>query len=385
MLAIGCLALTGLCCRGSTDPDNGVRERWFKAQVGTGGARPSVIGEFVLFGTGDNKIVARGRRTGAELWSTGVTSISVTRGVEGANFAIAGNVAAVPLVLNTVAVDVGTGQELWSYSAPLDTVNDPDPRPGVVSHTRIAADASTIYIGAWGPSVTAVDALSGQVRWVWGVDPVQFPNRAGAWGVAISGDTVFATVWYSVDGRGLIADAWLVALDRNTGGELWRFTVRAPTGGAVVTGAPVVYRNLVIFSINGGDVYAVDRATTQLAWRFVAEPFLGTSAGPALYGDVIYQDGGDEHIYALRAGDGGVIWKAAFEAQTSRDLLVTAKRVYASNGTNLHIFDRATGRRVARLGHPKGPINGVFGSAPAYADGQVFVTVFNGAWSFDEP
>ena len=203
--------------------------------------------------------------------------------------------------------------------------------------------------------------------------------------MAVSGDTVFATVWYFVDRLGLKADAWLVALDRRTGRELWKFVTKTPTGGVVTTGAPALFRNLAIFSIIGGSVFAVDRTTGQLVWRFTSQPRLGTSAGAELYGGVIYQDGGDSHIYALRATDGSVLWKGPFEAQTGSDLLVTERRIYATNVSNMFILDRASGRRVAMLEHPKGPINGVFGSAAAYANGQVFLTMFNGAWSFDEP
>jgi outer membrane protein assembly factor BamB len=98
----------------------------------------------------------------------------------------------------------------------------------------------------------------------------------------------------------------------------------------------------------------------------------------------VYVDGGDSHVYALRAADGRVLWRGEFQAQTFADLLVTERRVLLPVGRFLYVLDRATGRQVAELTQPR-TTEPLFGSPAAYADGGLFVTVNGAAWSFDEP
>jgi hypothetical protein len=180
-----------------------------------------------------------------------------------------------------------------------------------------------------------------------------------------------------------------VALDRLTGRELWKVVLSGfPSGGVSVNGAPAVYKNLVILTARGGDTWAIDRTTQQVVWFFQAKTTLATVAEVEFSGDVAYVDGGDGSIYALRASDGTAAWRAQFDGGTVVDLLVTPRRVYATNGPTMFVFDRKTGQRVAQQNVPglSGPRGGsTIGSAAAFANNAVFVTVAGGAWSFEEP
>ncbi len=98
----------------------------------------------------------------------------------------------------------------------------------------------------------------------------------------------------------------------------------------------------------------------------------------------MYVDGGDSRIYALRAADGAVLWTAAFQSQTTVDMLVTERQVVFSEGAFLHVLDRRTGRQLAEVTQPR-TADPLFSSAAAYADGRVLVTMNGAAWSFDEP
>ncbi|HEX9083681.1 MAG TPA: PQQ-binding-like beta-propeller repeat protein, partial [Gemmatimonadaceae bacterium] len=123
-----------------------------------------------------------------------------------------------------------------------------------------------------------------------------------------------------------------------------------------------------------------------VVWEFTvpAAHLLSTIAGVGLYGDVVYVDGGDEQLHALRARDGSVIWNAPFPAQTDADLLVTQRRIIFSNGPELIVLDRETGHMIAMTTQPR-TYDGLFSSAATFSNGLVFITVADAAFCFDEP
>jgi len=370
-----------------------VRTRWVREQPNYSGIRPIFSNGIVYFGAGRGPavgglIIARTDGSGDERWRARVAN-STPPG--GANMLLRANVLVVPVVHYTVGLDAATGRELWRYFAPRDTVSGGSD-PGQVDFKAIAADSSTVYIPAWGASVSAVDVRTGQARWVWqpgvsaGDTAASGISSSGAEGVAVAGDTVFVTAWHFLDLRGLASEPWLVALDAATGRELWRIVIPSYTRGVTVSGAPVVYDRLVIFTGIGGYTWAVDRMNQQIVWRYVARPTGATVTPAQIYGDAVYLDAGDEHLIALRAADGAVLWKARVGAYAAHDLLITERRVYVPWGLMLSIFDRANGRLVARVRQPGRDIESYIAS-PAATDGRggIYITVDDGAWSFDEP
>lgn len=382
MVAIGVVS-----CR--VDPTaaggGGLRQRWYQSQAGYGQSRPAISNTSVIFATGDGQVIARDPARGNVQWGTKIASEQVS----GYNLLTRSGVVIAPVAYETVGLGAANGSILWRYAAPTDTLQNPgNPSAGCVVGARIEGDSSTVYLPAWGASVSALDIHTGHARWIWRVDPaIQF--RSGAVGTRVSGDTIFAAVWHFLDAQGLKSEPWIVALDRLTGRELWKVILSGfPSGGVSVNGAPAVYKNLVILTARGGDTWAVDRITQQVAWFFQAKTTLATVAEVELAGDVVYVDGGDGSIYALRASDGTIVWRALFDGGTVVDLLVTPRRVYAANGATMFVFDRETGQRVAGQNVPGLNSAGggsTIGSAAAFANGAVFVTVAGGAWSFAEP
>ena len=387
---LGTLLAGTLACSGEPTAvsEGGVREQWYQAQPGDARAQPAVAGGLVYFGTGDGQVIARDVGTGSPRWAAKVGGDRV----EGANILARGGVVAVSMVRHTVALDAVTGRELWRYEAPRDSGLGASGLPGQVVASRLDADDQTVYIPAWGASVSAVDLRTGAVRWVWQPGRALTDTaangslfRSGSMGVRVSGDTVFATAWHFLVPNGALSEAWLLALDRATGRELWRVILPPLRQGVAVEGAPAVASSLVIATVIGGATYAVDRATQQIAWRFeVPGRTQATGSQPELRGDVVYVDGGDRQISALRAADGILLWRSAFPSQTLVDLLATERRIVFSEGATLYVIDRQTGRRVAAVAQPR-TADPLFASAAAYADGRLFVTVNGAAWSFDEP
>ncbi|HJP85744.1 MAG TPA: PQQ-binding-like beta-propeller repeat protein [Gemmatimonadaceae bacterium] len=390
-VALGAL-LGAACGRDPVQPGEAhVRERWFIPQSkGFPNPRPVVSGATVFFASGSGYVIARDVETGDPKWSTqiGTSVYSVSSEIFGENFILRGGILVTAVQFHTSALDASTGRELWRYEASPDTVEDANPRPGYVQRARIDADDQTVFIPAWGASVSAVDLQTGRARWVWRVEPT-LGHRSGAMGVRLSGDTVFATVWHSLNQTGTQGEAWLLALDRLTGAELWRVVLPKIGSGTTVNDAPALWHNLVYVTLTSGDLFAVDRGSQQVAWHIPTQLPLsnvGTAliTGPEVYGDFVYANGSDMKLHAYRALDGVEVWSSD-GSQFDRDLLVTSKFVYASDGATLYMFDRATGQRYAALGHPRKSYDYIF-SSPAAIDGnRLFVTLSDGAWSFFEP
>src|SRR5438477_7729997 len=102
---------------------------------------------------------------------------------------------------------------------------------------------------------------------------------------------VFATVSCVLDSRGVAyangkvfvtrLDAKLVALDANTGKELWTQTVVDYKSGHAITSPPVVYKDVVVTGFAGGEygvrgaVQAYKQNTGELVWKTYTIPGAG--------------------------------------------------------------------------------------------------------------
>jgi alcohol dehydrogenase (cytochrome c) len=108
----------------------------------------------------------------------------------------------------------------------------------------------TLYVSSsWGPkTVFAVNAKTGRIKWQYQPelpdDMIQFACcDVDTRGVAYAGGKIFV-------GR---LDSHLVALDAETGKQLWDTVVVDYKGGAAITSPPIVVRDIVITGYAGGD------------------------------------------------------------------------------------------------------------------------------------
>ncbi|MBL8795633.1 MAG: PQQ-binding-like beta-propeller repeat protein [Planctomycetia bacterium] len=126
------------------------------------------------------------------------------------------------------------------------------------------------------------------------------------------------------------------ALDAGTGKKLWDYTA----GGRVDT-PPTLYGGLCLFGCRDGRVYALDSATGELRWRFLAAPYERgmvahnqvESTWP-LFGSVAVADGvlvvaagrhpetnGGIHAYGLDPATGRMLWKRTIRHERAPGLL----------------------------------------------------------------
>lgn len=154
---------------------------------------------------------------------------------------------------------------------------------GIWSHgglegTPIVDNGFMYVTDGWG-SVYKIDTHGGQAKVMWKMDPKTDHDWAGAIaccgvdnrGVALSGDLVIS---HTLDGR-------LLATNKDTGQIAWQRQVADPDKGEVVTGAPLVVKNLVITGVAGAEygirgwIAATDLGTHKEVWRTFTIPGKG--------------------------------------------------------------------------------------------------------------
>ena len=161
--------------------------------------------------------------------------------------------------------DGNVGELSLAWAVELDTNRGQEATPVVV-------DGVMYLTTAWS-KVMAVDAATGEVLWRFDPQPIgakgahaccDVVNR----GVAVWEGKVFAG---TIDGR-------LIALDAETGENLWDTVTVDQSKPYTITGAPRVVRGKVIIGNSGaelgvrGYVSAYDAETGELAWRFYTVP-----------------------------------------------------------------------------------------------------------------
>ena len=138
--------------------------------------------------------------------------------------------------------------------------------------TPLVIDGVVYFTSAWSKAY-AVDARTGDM--IWQFDP-EVPGEQAAdaccdvvnRGLAAWGDAVYLG---TLDGR-------LIAIDRQTGEELWSVMTVDPDKRYTITGAPRVVDGKVIIGNGGGElgvrgyITAYDADTGEQAWRFYTVP-----------------------------------------------------------------------------------------------------------------
>ncbi len=146
--------------------------------------------------------------------------------------------------------------------------------------TPILVGDTLFVTSSFGPKNTyAVNAKTGEVKWTYqpeipkGIDQYaccDVNNR----GVSYNDGKIFL-------GR---LDSHIVALDANTGKELWKTAIVDYTGGSVITSPPTLAKNLVITGFGGGEygvrgaLVALDQKTGKEVWRTHTVP-MGNEPG----------------------------------------------------------------------------------------------------------
>ncbi|HEY7812410.1 MAG TPA: PQQ-binding-like beta-propeller repeat protein [Nakamurella sp.] len=171
--------------------------------------------------------------------------------------------------------------------------------------TTPVVDDGTVYFPDSGGKLWALSAATGKVTWSHDISTYTGPGSVGRTSPALYRDELVLGTTSPPHG------AYLVAVDRRTGGLLWRTRVDA-NPAAIMTGAPVVYRGVAYAGVSSseetlaeqpgyicctfrGSVVAVDATTGRLLWQTVTVP-AGYSGG-AVWGSTPAIDPTDNLLY----------------------------------------------------------------------------------------
>lgn len=174
--------------------------------------------------------------------------------------------------------------------------------------TVSAVKDGTVYVSTDG-AVSAFDAASGIRRWQHAVDgsngvsPLMFGDGALFFSVTLSNNNNARAIY---------------ALRTTDGTQLWRYstTSATPVFGGVVNG--IVYSIEVVGDVMQGDqhVVAIRASDGRVLWRLHIESTDGQTHGTPLEGNGIVYIGTDSGaIYALRIATGTIVWHVVASIQ----------------------------------------------------------------------
>jgi outer membrane protein assembly factor BamB len=239
-------------------------ELWRYQSRGPIGQSPVATGELIVFSNEADQVVAVDANTGKFKWQykSETPEEYTLRGHAGV--AVDGDLVYTGFSNGTlVALRKDTGSVAWSTSlkAEADRFMDVDATP-IVLGDRVYASSSS-------GGVYALDKTTGLIRWrlpFW--DGAQPSATGNVGGLATDGKTLYASV----------ADLGTYAIDLN-GNVVWR--VGAKEGGE--PGVPVVWNDLLLYSLAHDGLYLADRRTGETVEYF--DPGDGVSAQPVVTGD----------------------------------------------------------------------------------------------------
>lgn len=207
-----------------------------------------------------------------------------------------------------------------------------------------------------GGGILAVEADTGRRKW--------FNDKQGGSVIAapaMDERAVYMSVPY---GR-------LVALDRESGDEIWSFKAEGRLGSpAIASGKVFVPANVISES---DSFYAVNAADGKLVWKTPSR--FSPDTVPAVAGGKVIVTSNDNQsdngeILALDEATGKEVWKVSAVASKSSAAILEDKVIFGGGDLFAHALDLDTGKEVWRS-----PLFGKFDAenAPAIAYGDVFL------------
>jgi len=250
---------------------------------------PVVSDGLVFVGREDGNLYALATANGNTIWSApGATTPVIADGLL--------HVSGSDRFLH--ALDPATGAERWRSSL------------GAAPSSAPAFADGVVYQATTDAILHAVDAQTGESRWAVQLEGGDLTSTTVSDGVVYQG---------TKDGVGQNP---AYALDAATGEEIWRFGPQTSEGYQ----SPTIGETLVYFTSNDTNVYALDRASGTLAWKFATTGQIWAS--PALVGDTPYVSGRDQTLSALDATTGAERWRHAVDGPIPAIPVITGGVAY---------------------------------------------------------
>ena len=353
-------------------------------------------GRFFRGGTDDNLLYCFNATNGKILW----TYTPGTNGYFTTGLAIAyGMVYEMNKDGNLYALNVETGDVVWKYKGPNDSLIWPGMPTVADGKVYVTTGEAAQYTGPAGTSEFAcLNAYTGQP--IWKLPMEALPPResvAVAYGilyiipgdVTTAVDTISGTEYSTVNQLWAIGDKsisvsswpmWRADPAHSSTAQVgpsnlslaWKFT----TNGAVIS-SPSVADGIVYVGSQDKNIYALGAWSGNLIWKFTTQDVIESS--PAVANGKVYTGGDDGYVYCLDAYEGNLIWKTFVNGNlpfTFGNLVLKSSPAVAggmvyvgSLDSYLYALDANNGDIVWRT-----KTNGPIESSPAFAQGAVYFT-----------
>ncbi len=180
-----------------------------------------------------------------------------------------------------ICLSLSNGKKNWSY------------KTGGAVFSSAAVSKGWVVVGSGDGNVYCLDGKNGKLKWK------KETGAAVLGSPMIHGDTVF------VGG----SDHSFLALDIKNGNTIWKF---AGLDGPVVS-KPLLYEGKLIFGAWDRNLYAVNRATGELTWKWnngsAIRNYSPASCIPVAANGIIYIVAPDRYISAIDAANGTTLWR----------------------------------------------------------------------------
>jgi outer membrane protein assembly factor BamB len=242
-------------------------------------------------------------------------------------------VQAEPLLTDAGVIFCDSAGTTWRYPRDADT-----PRwehyGGAPINARPTEHEGLLFVSNVDDVVYALNAGDGTLRWRY--DRPQDPTRESELSLFGSTSPVVAGP-YVLTG---FSDGALVALDRETGAQVWERRVGEGRYPDIIA-APVVDGGDVFVSGFSEPLVSMDLETRNVRWRLD----VGGAAPPLVEGAVIFHGGSDGKLRAIDRLTGALLW--TWDSTTTGALttpqLVEAGLIAASSDGGIFLLDPETG------------------------------------------
>jgi outer membrane protein assembly factor BamB len=168
-------------------------------------------------------------------------------------------------------------------------------RSGRIAAAPIIAEGRAFMLDA-GTQLTAVDAGTGARLWTFNIEPEKESAGGAGGGVSFDRGRLYVTTGY----------AQVIALEAETGKEIWRQTLTAPMRAGPTVGGGRVFAVTI-----DNQVHALDAASGRRLWAHsgIAETAgIYGGASPAFEGNIVIAAFSSGELFALRTDNGRVLW-----------------------------------------------------------------------------
>lgn len=272
-----------------------------------------------------------------------------------------------PISLRAIALDAATGRELINVE--VFTV---EPNPLLNAKNSYASPTPLIEGGRvyvhFGPYGTAALSTSGEV--LWRATLAYDPEHGNGGSPALYGDLLII----NCDG---IDEAYVVALDKNSGRIRWKTPRLKPSGHAYST--PLVIRSSKrdqVVSVGAFRVEAYEPQTGNEIWRVQYAEGYSNVPRPVFGDGLVYVTTGLQRpvLMAIRIDGAGDVTRTRVVWQVDRSVPVTPSPILVGNELYM-VSDLGVATCMdAKTGKPywQERLGGNFSASPVFADGRIY-------------